>query len=715
MKCFTILLALLCALPVCALQERSSGPTAGQMLEIIRAEDELRFDETLKSLLKNSDPQTRVRSVLAAGRIGDASALPMLSQMLSKDVPMVAQMAAFAIGEIESVKAAGVILEVLRDQTKDRTVRTSSVEAAGKIAAANPKADEAKNLGEAILDVLEFEFRRGSRLDPNVTLLAITAVIRSKPDDGDYVLSKFLTNTGPRIRADTANALARLGSKRFNKKLQAMVLTDEEPTARANAARGLGAAGDKSASNLLLEAAFTDEDQRVRYSAIGALGRIAERATGNRLVERAEELHKLVQKAGEKADYVNELLLISSALGTVMEGTEDARTVSFLDKFGKSLDHRAMEVEMALVRVSPKAYGGRKLLESADWRASRAMAAAIGKLADLKGSEIAERSKTAGENQLRRYLGSVIEGKRRPDMSYPAILEAFSLYKTNDLSKVLRESLKLEDVVIREAAARLLGEQEMSARSATFLDDYVALRDALLKSESDKLNDAALASLEAIKKKHLKLKGQDYVRIDPIDPVRRALNSPDYLIRRRARSILREVGISVGVSPDRVEFKNSGNTRLRRADYRSAVERAKSKAVLTTRKGTFTIEFFPEAAPLTVENFIYLAKSGYYNGLEIHRVVPNFVVQDGDPRGDGSGGPGWHIRCEINQMGYERGTVGMALSGKDTGGSQWFVAHSPQPHLDGGYTVFGKVNEKDMAVVDILARGDIIERVEIFE
>jgi cyclophilin family peptidyl-prolyl cis-trans isomerase len=95
-------------------------------------------------------------------------------------------------------------------------------------------------------------------------------------------------------------------------------------------------------------------------------------------------------------------------------------------------------------------------------------------------------------------------------------------------------------------------------------------------------------------------------------------------------------------------------------------------------------------------------------------VVPNFVVQAGDPRGDQNGGPGYQIRCEINEVPYERAAVGMALSGKDTGGSQWFVTHSPQPHLDGGYTVFGRV-VRGMDVVDNIARGDVIRRVVVNE
>jgi cyclophilin family peptidyl-prolyl cis-trans isomerase len=124
------------------------------------------------------------------------------------------------------------------------------------------------------------------------------------------------------------------------------------------------------------------------------------------------------------------------------------------------------------------------------------------------------------------------------------------------------------------------------------------------------------------------------------------------------------------------------------------------------------MELLPDEAPLTVDNFVQLSRRGYYRGIVFHRVVPNFVIQDGDPRGDGNGGPGYSIRCEINEVPYDRAAVGMALSGKDTGGSQWFVTHAPQPHLDGGYTVFGRVIS-GMNVVDAIIRGDVIKSIVI--
>jgi cyclophilin family peptidyl-prolyl cis-trans isomerase len=137
-------------------------------------------------------------------------------------------------------------------------------------------------------------------------------------------------------------------------------------------------------------------------------------------------------------------------------------------------------------------------------------------------------------------------------------------------------------------------------------------------------------------------------------------------------------------------------------------------AFIETDKGTIEIELTILDAPLTVDNFITLARKGYFNGLAIHRVVPDFVVQDGDPRGDGEGGPGYTIRDEINQRPYLRGTVGMALAGRDTGGSQFFITHSPQPHLDARYTVFGHV-VSGMDVVDRIVVGDLVRSVRIWD
>jgi peptidyl-prolyl cis-trans isomerase B (cyclophilin B) len=142
------------------------------------------------------------------------------------------------------------------------------------------------------------------------------------------------------------------------------------------------------------------------------------------------------------------------------------------------------------------------------------------------------------------------------------------------------------------------------------------------------------------------------------------------------------------------------------------------KARMITDKGTMVIEFYEKDAPGTVENFITLSEKGFYDGLTFHRVLPDFVVQGGDPDGTGAGGPGYSIDCETdgdNQY-HDRGVLSMAHAGKNTGGSQFFICHSRNntSHLDGVHTCFGKVIE-GVDTVDEIGEGDKIQKIEIFE
>lgn len=144
------------------------------------------------------------------------------------------------------------------------------------------------------------------------------------------------------------------------------------------------------------------------------------------------------------------------------------------------------------------------------------------------------------------------------------------------------------------------------------------------------------------------------------------------------------------------------------------------KAIFETDKGNIEIVLFDKDAPNTVKNFEKLANSGFYNGLKFHRVIPGFVAQGGDPRGDGTGGPGYAIKCECDPKAYPnahkhtKGALSMAHAGKDTGGSQFFITLAPQPHLDYKHTVFGQV-EKGMDVVLKIKQGDRMKSVKVIE
>src|SRR5262249_33533004 len=190
-----------------------------------------------------------------------------------------------------------------------------------------------------------------------------------------------------------------------------------------------------------------------------------------------------------------------------------------------------------------------------------------------------------------------------------------------------------------------------------------------------------------------------------------ALHDKDWAVRVHAATLMAKLDPSSDALTEmrpapgepRTPYSNSG-----------LIGPASSPHVLVeTAQGTIEVELAVLDAPRPACICAALARSGFFNGLQIHRVVSNFVVQDGDPRGDGEGGPGFTIRDELNERPFLRGTVGMALSWKDTGGSQFFITHSPQPHLDARYTVFGQV-VNGMDVVDRMQPWDVIRRVQIW-
>jgi peptidyl-prolyl cis-trans isomerase B (cyclophilin B) len=138
------------------------------------------------------------------------------------------------------------------------------------------------------------------------------------------------------------------------------------------------------------------------------------------------------------------------------------------------------------------------------------------------------------------------------------------------------------------------------------------------------------------------------------------------------------------------------------------------RATIQTPRGAIVLDLHPEHAPMTVNNFVSLARDGFYDGLVFHRVIPNFMVQGGDPNGTGTGGPGYQFADETagNPLTHERGVISMANAGPNTNGSQFFITHDPQPHLNGRHTVFGTVAE-GQDVVDAIRQGDAMESVTI--
>jgi cyclophilin family peptidyl-prolyl cis-trans isomerase/HEAT repeat protein len=701
------------------------GVPANILLQIIRAEDERRWDDGLRKLLAHPDAKVRKRAALAAGRIANEGAVPPLTEMLLTDRDTdVRQVAAFALGEIESPGGAYALVEVLKRQgTENGVVRARAVEALGKIVAAmtsstpapadakapkSPEDDRLDIMRAAIVDTLRFENSRRSRPDHLTILLALTAVLRAKPDGVGKLVAEFLDYSDPRIVADALNTLARLRLKDGNDKARELLVKHSDPIVRANAARMLGAAEDKQAFEALLDRALHDSDERVVVSAIRALGSLKDARATQPLIERGNYLLKLLEVSKQfQIEPRNELLEIATTIGILLKDSRSEDALQVLRHIRAAVSARAPEVEIAMARVNPEFY----VTEEARFGVGSPASLAQGL------SEIAKIKKTnpavdKASKFVPFWIHDLLNCKDLPPdaksnfprgrkcfwkpIAVSPLLQAYAAFGPEDLDPVLRQQLNEKDVIIRSTAAELIGERPFYEPTAR------ALIGALPRAMRDVDNDAALAILDALAKQKNK---------EANDAIKTALDAKDHLIRRRAVALLKANG--VGDFSDRIGAVQTRNTE---ADYRRAIARIGKKptATVVTSKGSFTIEFLPEEAPLTVDNFIQLAKKRFFNGQTIPRVVPNFVVQAGDPRGDQNGGPGYTIRCEINEAPYERAAVGMALSGKDTGGSQWFATHSPQPHLDGGYTVFGRVI-RGMDVVDKTARGDRIVRVIVNE
>ncbi|HEY0319701.1 MAG TPA: peptidylprolyl isomerase [Pyrinomonadaceae bacterium] len=681
-------------------------------LRILRAEDERRWDNELATLLADKSAAVRRRAALAAGRIGDERAVTLLVTMLRVDEDMnVRAMAAFALGEVESAKGAEGLMAELKSN-ESAAVRARCLEALGKIAAALPKAEEARlrSIGEAILTALTAEAARKPQADRETVLLGLTAALRARPANAGAVVIKFLSDKDARVRGDALNTMARLKAKDGSEQARALLVNDGDAVVRANAARVLGAAEDKAVFDALVSR-LSDADERVRVSAIRALASLREERVTNPLLERAGKLMSGYRAERAKASdarpaELNELLEIATGLGRVLGNTWNKNAVDWLREFRELEGSVDPEIETAFARIAPALYVREKPFDKItdaearsqllkDWRRVQSLAQALTEIAPLK-SETEGNTVVSVKSDALAILRILLDDKNLPVLAAPDVLRAVAAFKPNDLVEILRQQLKAKDVIMRATAAEALG--ELPPEEATTR----ALAEALPASLSDELNDAALAILDALAKQKSE---------SATEALKTGLGSLNYLVRRRAAALLKATG--AGDFDSRIGTVQTRNTA---ADYQRVMARMdkRVRAVVTTDKGSFTIELLAEDAPLTVDNFVQLARRGYFNNISFHRVVPNFVVQGGDPRGDGNGGPGYQIRCEINEARYDTGAIGMALSGKDTGGSQWFVTHSPQPHLDGGYTVFARVVE-GMDVVYKIARGDKIRNITVTE
>jgi peptidyl-prolyl cis-trans isomerase B (cyclophilin B) len=673
--------------------------------KIIQCEDERTVTHELVEMVTRSHGGAKRRAILALGRIGYPSGLTVLIDLLNsggKTDDLNAEfraLAAFSLGEIEHQYAAASLLDHLNpDIERSPLVRARAAEALGKIGSNKLSIESIGQYGVSgiaatIAERLPSPAQQPSDDDKRMALLGLTALMRLKQPATVPALAAQLSSPDSEVRWYAANALARIRDGIANAVPQLLPLTeDKNVLVRAHAARALGVARSKAAVEPLIKL-LGDKDDRVTANAINALGAIGDpRAVeallplGTKLLEGYRSFDR--DRFGMPSQQ-NLLLLIASALGQI----GDSRGLPFLKAFRAACAPYGAEpeIEIALAR-----FGDDAVFNASDdptkliggWKAVSARAQGLGKLATDRARSALNQLFTEASSSSQ-YLFAV-----------PEILNALAAVKIDGLERTLISQLKANDVIIRATAATLLGDSGGESE-----ETIQALDSAYKAARTDKVNDARIAVLEALEK----LKHPLSVQV-----LAEQTRDSDYVVRLRASEFLRESKHEV-TTPLSIGKVDTGHDKVYWQRMARLSESAtKPIALIHTRKGDIRIELYPEDAPMTVDNFVQLARRGFYNGLTFMRVVPNFVIQGGDPRGDGNGGPGYQIRCEINLRKYGEGTVGMALAGKDTGGSQFFITHSPQPHLDGGYTVFGQV-VGGMDVVNKIARDDRIDRIEIVE
>jgi cyclophilin family peptidyl-prolyl cis-trans isomerase/HEAT repeat protein len=653
---------------------RAQDQTDVELLaHVLAAEDAREWQpELFERSLAGPDSVVQRVAAMAAGRIGDFRATPLLLRTLEEPDSTVRVAAAFALGLLRDSTAVPPITQRLTGlPALDGPTAVEAITALAKIGG--------RDAADFFAAVLQGKLAL-SQADPApATSQVLLESWRLGADAPAGALLRFADDTVQDVRWRAIYSLSRLRSPEASAQLIA-ALGAKDPLTRAAAARALTRSYADSAKVApgalagVLARAVDNEDPGVRINALRSLGSYGDSTLARRVASRAEDpvANVRVQAAATLGDLGGSVATVT--LQRALKGKE-----------GFALRREAL---LGLARADSAAFAkaAGPWRSSSDWR-ERATAAEGWAMAGAAGAP---------------WFTSAADGR-----VVAAGLQAW-------LTEVEGPDRRLID-----AARRLLAHPDAAVRSlaadavarAAEPSDLAALVTMYARSARDSFPEAALSALNAI------------ATISRGDPPARARvareflevvpRPSNYLLRRWAEANWREASEKWGPA-----YPIATGRTLQ--DYRDLARRfvvapdsiARPHVFIETeQRGMLEVELFGPEAPLTVANFLRLVDRRFFDGNRWHRVVPNFVIQDGDPRGDGFGGPGGAIRDEINRVRYDlKPMLGMALSGPDTGASQWFITLGPQPHLDGTYTVFGRV-VGNVAALSRITQGDVIRTV----
>nr|MBN2276431.1 peptidylprolyl isomerase [candidate division Zixibacteria bacterium] len=631
-----------------------SNSTETKIASIIAAEDTRRVDVSVVRGLTDLDPKVRVKAALAVGRIGDTETAGKLFDMLEDSVAEVATTAALALGLTGDKSFASRLLDLA--DNPDPEITAAIVRAAGYLSDSSMV-----DINTQIASFLD-------HVDHRVREQAAYALFRAGARDESGRLINTGRNDAVRpVQIAALYSLTRLGAAEAAE-FYAEWLPDAEPFIRSLALKGLTLGHDETRVPIIA-GSLNDRDNNVVSQAVGSLVSIGS----------VRAIRYLKDRYANETDEKLKVQLLE-AFTQIKQGDIEEFV---LDDLGE--DTTTVNVWAAGI-VYLAAIQGEKAIPLIDSLLDVEQSYLMTKIAEALG-------KIGGEAVLPRLNSLYNDSLADIRM---AAFEQLCTVDPGNIDYYLKTSLHDNDPIVAAVAIDRIGQYQrnqflpqlmtmMKMREMADINVRRSIAQAagqFLGTESDSLAESLLYH---------------------------CLLDKDYVVSREAALIYKKK-----LDQDKSAFISPPTGLYGERNIKSLYNRYRRNpaAVITTNRGTFEMELYFDIAPLTVANFIELAENEFYNGLHFHRVVPGFVIQGGDPLGNGWGGPGYMIRDEYSDLTIRRGAVGIATSGKDTGGSQFFVCLMPQPHLDSRYTLFGQVI-KGMEVVDRIVRGDIIEKIVI--
>ncbi len=642
---------------------------------ILHLEDRRVQCDSLTAYLNNPELRYRARAVEAIGKLQDSTCVSVLLNLLNDPNDNIRLETAFALGQIGKASAEKSVIDGLHSEGV-LEVQLRLVEALGKIGS--------ERSIPVLINLLK---DKNSLLRAAAALAAGRMALRNLTHPSlTEALTSLLNDANPEVRWKACYSLMRVGKELKPGKIREAI-NDSDASVRMYAVQTLADTQEPAILEPLGKILRTDPDWRVRVKAANALGKYPLRRMANYINFSNQTTHvriALIQAIGSSALLETEGFLHNSREHRLARNLLE-QILAANDEQHKSTKNVPIwspaEIGMALITYAQLLNhdAALRIAEFATHPHPRVRARAMQALGE------------SGSPMARRVFENVYS--ESPPVVKIAVLESLAKLSDYREPRLFLEALQGNDQVLVALAAQGLSQDTVGNK--LYAQPIITAYQKLPKSVDLEAAQMIFNALEKI---------GDTLAVPVLSE---ALNTPDQALSKFAAQALR------GLTGEDYSSQIASHTQPHQPfQYKEIIALKGARAFIKTNRGNIEIILYPQDAPLTVLNFVRLAKKGFFDRLAFHRVVPNFVIQGGDPRGDSWGSPGYAIRSEFNKRPFIRGSVGMASAGKDTEGCQFFITHSEQPHLDGRYTVFGQV-VSNTDVVDAIEEGDVIELVTI--